>query len=136
MASIEFKHIPSGLWIKLLFYVYKLKNYFRPAVRVFRLNPRMSWAEIEFAVKALEIPINRYGPEVICGIGVGGTIFGAILAGNLNDLPFFSIDRIVSYKSNKRIVELVDFFNDDSKVKYLKDKRVLTVSGPLPHNKI
>ncbi len=42
----------------------------------------MSRAEIEFAVKALEIPIDRYGREVIFGIGVGGTIFGAILAGN------------------------------------------------------
>lgn len=132
MADHLIGELPFGVKLRILLILYKSKNFVRPALRVIGFTPRMSWSEVEFAVMKMQPSLARFSPEFIIGIGVGGTIFAAMLAGNIGgDIPFISIDRKVSWDDNERAVQLVGANGLTAYAEHIVGKRILLVSGEI-----
>ncbi len=98
------------------------------------LNLRsFSWAEVDKLVKKLisQMSSDMFVPDVIVGIGRGGSILGALLSGNLRvpdkmrNIPLLGVDRMYEWHDGERIeVEnrMIDFAP-------LRGKKVLLVAG-------
>ncbi len=98
------------------------------------LNLRsFSWSEIDKLTKKLvrQMGDDMFVPDVIVGIGRGGSILGALLSGNLRvpdkkrNIPLLGVDRIYEWRDGERIEvenKMIDFAP-------LKGKRVLLVAG-------
>ncbi len=91
------------------------------------------WQDIDKLVKKLiqEIEKDMFVPDVIVGIGRGGSILGAILSGNLKvpnkkrNIPLLGVDRLYEWHNGERAEvenKMIDF-------RPLAGKKVLLVAG-------
>jgi len=98
------------------------------------LNLRsFSWAEVDKLTKKLILQIGNdmFVPDVIVGIGRGGSILGALLSGNLRvpnkkrNIPLLGVDRMYEWHDGERVEvenKMIDFAP-------LRGKKVLLVAG-------
>ena len=72
-----------------------------------RNRERLSWRSVEDGIRSTIKAMNlkSYSPDVIIGIGRGGSIVGAMLAGNLGHVPFFALDTILSRSNGVTIAK-------------------------------
>lgn len=127
--------VPASVWKKLILLLYRAKWRLYPALRLFGLSSRMGWGEIDVATRALVAKISPWNPEVVVGVGVGGAIFGAILAGNLDDCPLIVTDRHVTWAANRRESRLMDSDVGEERTRLLHSKRVLLVHAEIVSGK-
>jgi len=94
-----------------------------------------SWRYVDKMSKKLikKIGKDRYVPDVIVGIGRGGSITGSILSGNIcvpnkkEHIPFLGADRLYIWKDSKRIEvenEMIDLCR-------LEGKNILLVASDI-----
>lgn len=94
---------------------------------------RFSWKEVDKLTKKLirQISDDMFVPDVIVGIGRGGSILGALLSGNLRtpgknrNVPLLVVDRIYEWINGERVEvenKMIDFSP-------LAGKKVLLVAG-------
>ena len=94
---------------------------------------RFKWGDVDrLASKILrQIDEDKFIPDVIVGIGRGGSVLGAILSGNIDvphkkrNIPILGVDRLYEWRGGARFEvknEMVDFGP-------LKGKKVLLVAG-------
>jgi len=121
--------LPPTIWLRLVWLFYRIMWVFRPLLRRFGIETKMSWKEVIFATKLLLPAIKSYGPDVIVGVGVGGGIWSALLAGSLHDLPFLVIDRQVRYDGNERKVNLIGVAGVEANADLIREKKVLLVNA-------
>jgi len=92
-----------------------------------------NWKEVDRLTKKLirDIRDDLFVPDVIVGIGRGGSILGALLSGNLyvpdkkRNIPLLGVDRLYEWRNGERVEvenKMVDFSP-------LRGKRVLLVAG-------
>lgn len=124
-----FSNIPTGLWIRILILLYKAKNYIRIFLRFLGLTLKLSWSEFNLSIKIICFPVSRFNPDIVVGIGVGGTILGATIAGNLNK-KFIAIDREANW-NNERSVNLIDNSITEERIELMKSKRILLTSAEI-----
>lgn len=76
-----------------------------------RQRGHITWKTVERGVVKLIklIREDNFQPDVIVGLGRGGSIIGALLSGNLGVIPFTAIDRRYHWESKKRSVSILDF---------------------------
>ena len=100
-----------------------LGDFFAPTVK-------LSWDRFELAIRNLAYRLSL-DVDVLVGVGVGGTIVAATLAGNLNK-PFLSLDREVLYDDrNRRTSALVDADVTRARRRLVEGKRVVVVSAEI-----
>lgn len=100
-----------------------LGDFFAPTVK-------LSWEKFEHAISKLGSQLSLE-VDLFVGVGVGGTIVAATLAGNLNR-SFLCFDRDVSYDDTKRrITSLLDSEVTDARRQIVKAKRVVVVSAEI-----
>ncbi len=121
--------VPPTLWLRLGLLFYRTMWVIRPLLRRMGMEPRMSWAEVIFATKLLLPSIASYGPEVVVGVGIGGAIWGAVLAGSLHDIPLVVLDRRVRYTAGERHVELIGSEGINANAALIRRKKVLLVNA-------
>lgn len=124
-----FSNIPPGFWIKFIFLCYKAKKYIRAFLGFFGLTRKLSWSEYDLSIKILCFPLSRFNPDIVVGVGVGGSILAATIAGNLNK-KFIAIDREVDW-NNERNVALVDAPITDERKKLFSNKKVILTSAEI-----
>jgi hypoxanthine phosphoribosyltransferase len=132
---IDLPNLPTGLWLRLILLLYKAKWVVYPLMRFFGSNARMSWGELTFATRVLVPQISSFNPDVVVGVGIGGTIFGAILAGNLDDKPLVALDRVVTWAANRRESSLVDRHDGPERQALFSGKRILLVHAEIVSGK-
>lgn len=123
--------MPASLWLRLAFLFYRVKWRLRPMLRWVGVDLRMSWEEVIFATKLLLPEIGAYNPDIVIGLGIGGAVWGGVLAGSLNDKPLLVLDRIVHRSDGKRDVELVGPSSITANGDLIKGKRVLLVNAEI-----
>jgi hypoxanthine phosphoribosyltransferase len=90
----------------------------------------LSWEQFNAAIVKLA-PDLVYRTDIIVGVGVGGAIVGATLAGNLNK-PFLCLDREVSYDASRlRTTSLIGAEWSQAKRDLIRSKRVVVVSAEI-----
>jgi len=124
-------HVPPSIWLRLVLLFYKMVWIFRPLLRHLGIELKMSWNEVIFATRLLLPQIAGYGPQVVVGVGVGGAIWGAVLAGSLHDLPLVVVDRRVSRKKNARHVELIGKGAITNNSDLISGKKLLLVNAEM-----
>jgi hypoxanthine phosphoribosyltransferase len=94
-----------------------------------RSRRRFGWKQVEKLVKAMlhEMQARSYKPELVLGIGRGGSILAGMLAGNLGHLPMAVLDTVLDHPDG---VSQVEFRFPDC-CPPIKGKRVLLVVGEL-----
>jgi hypoxanthine phosphoribosyltransferase len=128
--NLAMTDIPAGTWFRLLWISYKYIRKARSVLSVFiGTKPSLSWDEYDFAIKVIAFRSSRFNPDIVIGIGIGGTIAGATLAGNMNK-KFFSIDREVEW-NDFRQVKILDAFATPKRKQLFVGKRVLIVSAEI-----
>ena len=123
-------NIPLGLKIRALYLLFRAFRRFCQYLSFLGLKSKMSWAEFSLAVKILVRSMSRDNPDVILGIGIGGSITGATIAGNLGK-PFLSFDREVEWNGSRDVSLLPPDFNEIWASEYLSGKKVLIVSAEI-----
>jgi probable phosphoglycerate mutase len=95
---------------------------------------RLSWKDVDKYTKVIikKIAKDYFVPDVIVGIGRGGSIFGAILSGNIivpppkaRNIPVLGVDRLYEWRDGERIEienKMIDFSP-------LVGKKILLVAG-------
>lgn len=92
-----------------------------------------NWKEIDHLARKVirQIGNGMFVPDVVVGIGRGGSILGALLSGNLQaldkkrNIPFLGVDRMYEWHDGERMEvenKMIDFSP-------LKGKKVLLVAG-------
>lgn len=94
-----------------------------------RSRRRFGWKQVEKLVKAMlnEMQTRSYKPELVLGIGRGGSILAGMLAGNLGHLPMAVLDTVLDHPEG---ISKVEFRFPDC-CPPIKGKRVLLVVGEL-----
>ena len=94
-----------------------------------RSRRRFGWKQVEKLVKAMlnEMQARSYKPDLVLGIGRGGSILAGMLAGNLGHLPMAVLDTVLDHPEG---ISKVDFRFPDC-CPPIKGKRVLLVVGEL-----
>jgi probable phosphoglycerate mutase len=77
-----------------------------PILRFF-FSFKYSWQELELGTEVIIHKTAPFNPQLIVGVGVGGSIFGAMIAGNSDDTPFLMIDRAVQWDNGVRTTKLL-----------------------------
>lgn len=83
----------------------------KPIVEHLSIAPSASWEKIcQMVLRAVEIISNdTFGsPDLVIGVGRGGSILGAMVAGNLGHVPFYALDRAYPVEKGKRQRILVE----------------------------
>jgi hypoxanthine phosphoribosyltransferase len=124
--EIGFDDLQLSIKWRLLKLIYKQKWRFYPLLRLF-IAVKYSWLEVELAVAVLVRKTASYNPELIVGVGVGGAILAAMIAGNAEDRDFVVLDRKVQWNDGKRNVLLNGSRALTSQ--NVKDKRILIVTA-------
>lgn len=107
---------------------------FAKSIEIWSRLKTFTWNDIDKCSKSIikMIEKDNYFPDIIVGIGRGGSIIGSILSGNLpvkdptkyRNTLFLGIDRMYDWKSGKRIEinnEVIDFSP-------LRGKKILLVA--------
>jgi len=93
-----------------------------------------SWGDVDKNSKVIikKIACDNYMPDVIVGIGRGGSILGAIISGNLpipnrkaRNIPILGVDRLYEWQNGARIEtenKMIDFSP-------LEGQKILLVAG-------
>jgi hypothetical protein len=122
---------------------FKLKTWLRPRRRrillmgfersfVAGFKLRTSWGEIEHYLLTKEQEVASLGFSAAVGVGIGGTILAALVAGNLGqDAVALGIDRQVRYLEGRRRVQLLGLPNEQDWSELIRGKVVLAVSAEL-----
>lgn len=86
------------------------------------------WQVVDYGVNHIlkEIIKARFEPEIIVGIGRGGGVVAALIAGNLGNKPITIIDRNLHYKNGKVITQL----NETPQIVRDSRKILLVIGGP------
>lgn len=104
------------------------------AINVWLNLKNFSWSDVDKYAKIVikKISCDYFVPDVIVGIGRGGSIFGSILSGNINtpchkerNIPILGVDRLYEWDHGERVEienKMVDFAP-------LGGKKVLLVAG-------
>ena len=124
-----FCNIPLGIWIRILIICYKAKRFIRTFIGFLGITQKLSWTEYDLSIKILCFPVSRFNPDIIVGIGIGGSILGATIAGNINK-RFIAIDREVNW-DNKRNIDLVDASVTSERQNLFNNKKVLLASAEI-----
>ncbi len=124
-----FGNIPPGIWIRILIICYKAIRFIRIIIGILGITQKLSWSEYELSIKILCFPVSRFNPDIVVGIGIGGSILGATIAGNINK-RFIAIDREVKW-DNRRDVDLVDASITSERKKLFENKKVLLASAEI-----
>ena len=91
---------------------------------------KLSWEKFDHAIANLAHKLSL-DVDVFVGVGVGGTIVAATLAGNLSK-SFLCVDRDVKYDDQKRRVpSLLDSGVTSARRELVKGKRVVVVSAEI-----
>ena len=122
-------NIPPGIWIRTLILCYKAKKFISVFLGFLGIKTKLSWFEYDLSIKILCFPLSRFNPDIVVGVGVGGSILAATIAGNLNK-TFIAIDREVNW-NNKRNVTLVDDPITDERKKLFANKKVILTSAEI-----
>ena len=122
-------NIPPGIWIRILILCYKARNRISAFLGFLGMKTKLSWSEYDLSIKILAFPLSRFNPDIVVGVGVGGSILAATLAGNLGK-PFLATDRDVDW-DNERNVNLVDASITDERTQLLVHKKVLLTSAEI-----
>jgi hypoxanthine phosphoribosyltransferase len=130
MTQVRIPGIPISIKLRILLLLYRAKYLIRPLLRIFGLKLNMTWTEVGLAVQLIAPEVSRYNPEAVFGVGVGGTLYGAMLAGNLGGPPFIGLDRQVNWHG-KREVSLVASGSICGHKDLIQGKRVLLVSAEI-----
>jgi hypoxanthine phosphoribosyltransferase len=94
-----------------------------------RSRRRFGWKQVASLVKAMvdEMRVRGYAPDLVLGVGRGGSILAGMLAGNLGHLPLAVLDTVLEHPDGISRVRIR--FPDCCPS--LKDKNVLIVVGEL-----
>jgi hypoxanthine phosphoribosyltransferase len=94
-----------------------------------RSRRRFGWKQVEALVRQMlkEMQSRNYRPDLVLGVGRGGSILAGMLAGNLGHLPMAVLDTELDRPEGISKVE----FRFPSCCPPLKDKRILLVVGEL-----
>jgi hypoxanthine phosphoribosyltransferase len=94
-----------------------------------RSRRRFGWKQVASLVRSMidEMRGRGYSPDLVLGIGRGGSILAGMLAGNLGHLPLAVLDTVLEHPDG---VSRVRFRFPDC-CPSLKDKNVLIVVGEL-----
>jgi len=94
-----------------------------------RSRRRFGWKQVGALVKKMigEMQARSYKPDLVLGVGRGGSILAGMLAGNLGHLPLAVLDTVLEHPNG---ISQVKFRFPDS-CPTLKGKRVLLVVGEL-----
>ena len=131
MARLAPTDVPVSMVLRLVLILYRAKWFVRPLLRQFGFRPKMSWKEVMCATRQLAPALSAYNPDLIIGVGVGGTIWAAILAGNLSDKSFVGIDREVTWSGGSREVRMTNMACLEEIRERITGKRILLVSGEI-----
>ncbi|HEV2781346.1 MAG TPA: TIR domain-containing protein [Actinophytocola sp.] len=100
-----------------------LGDFFAPTVK-------LSWEKFDHAISNLAHKLGP-GSALFVGVGVGGTIVAATLAGNLSK-SFLCFDREVVYDhENRRITSLLDSGVTRARRELVRGKRIVVVSAEI-----
>jgi len=124
-----FSNIPPSIWIRILMFCYKAKHFMTFFLGFLGVKQKISWFEYNLSIKILCFPISRFNPDIVVGVGVGGSILSATIAGNINK-HFIAIDREVNW-NNKRGVNLLDASLTDERKNLFVNKKVLLTSAEI-----
>jgi hypoxanthine phosphoribosyltransferase len=94
-------------------------------------NKQTSWKQIIQATRVIIRKIKHKGllPEVVVGVRRSGSICGAILAGNLGGLPFYSLNPDLDWESSSTGAHIMSGrIHDGSAYPMIKGKRILVVT--------
>lgn len=122
-------------WIGYLFAIIGFGATVYKSMQAWMSLKTLSWKEVEkYSKKVIkEISQDEYIPDVIVAIGRGGSVFGAMLSGNISssqkhrNIPIIGYDRIYEWENGNRIEKqnrMVDF-------RPLTNKKVLLVAGDI-----
>lgn len=94
-----------------------------------RSRRRFGWKQVAALVRGMltEMQARSYKPDLVLGVGRGGSILAGMLAGNLGHLPLAVLDTVLDHPDG---VSQVTFRFPDC-CPSLRDKRVLLVVGEL-----
>jgi len=126
MVKVILPDIRMSIGMRICYIFYRIIWFIRPILRFFGIKLRFSWQEVMFATRLLSQLLSRYNPDLVIGVGVGGTGWGAILAGNLKDKPFIVLDRLIRWSNGNREAE-VDTVSLCERREQIVSKRILLV---------
>ena len=94
-----------------------------------RSRRRFGWKQVTKLVREMlaDMRTRGYTPDLVLGVGRGGSILAGMLAGNMGHLPLAVLDTVLEHP---RGVSRVEFRFPDS-CPALRDKNVLIVVGEL-----
>jgi len=121
--------LPPGLIVRLLWLLYRLIRTVKTFLSPFGIKPNLSWNEFNLAVKILVHRSSRFNPDIIVGVGVGGAITAATLAGNMNK-RFISFDREVKWNSTREVTIFDDSISKNRK-ENISGKKILLISAEI-----
>jgi len=99
--------------------IYRVITYFTAILGVFlsiakiidRINKhfgKITWKEVDKALNNLvgSIYNKKYIPDIIIGIGKGGSVASGMISAALNYIPIYHVDRIVKFRIDGTIEEM------------------------------
>jgi hypoxanthine phosphoribosyltransferase len=94
-----------------------------------RSRRRFGWKQVTKLVREMLVDMRTrgYTPDLVLGVGRGGSILAGILAGNLGHLPLAVLDTVLEHPQGVSHVE----FRFPDCCPTLRDKNVLIVVGEL-----
>jgi hypoxanthine phosphoribosyltransferase len=94
-----------------------------------RSRRRFGWKQVAALVRKMlaEMQSQGYEPDLVLGVGRGGSILAGMLAGNLGHLPLAVLDTVIDHSEG---ISKVTFRFPDS-CPTLHDQRLLVVVGEL-----
>lgn len=94
-----------------------------------RSRRRFGWKQVASLASRMieEMQARSYKPDLVIGVGRGGSILAGMLAGNLGHLPLAVLDTVLDHPDGVSHVE----FRFPSCCPPLRDKRILLVVGEL-----
>jgi uncharacterized protein len=94
-----------------------------------RSRRRFGWKQVATLVREMlaEMQAQSYKPDLVLGVGRGGSILAGMLAGNLGHLPLAVLDTVLDHPNG--ISQVTFRFPDCCPA--LRDKKVLVVVGEL-----
>jgi hypoxanthine phosphoribosyltransferase len=94
-----------------------------------RSRRRFGWKQVTKLVKEMLTDMRKrgYTPDLVLGVGRGGSILAGMLAGNMGHLPLAVLDTVLDHPQG---VSRVEFRFPDC-CPTLRDKKVLIVVGEL-----
>jgi len=89
---------------------------------------QLSWYQIDDALSNLSNSIieRKYDPDVIIGIGKGGSVIAGMLSAKLGYIPIFHVDRQLIYRKDGTPEGMEIIYYADLNI---KDKNVIIVNG-------